>query len=107
MPLVDRGHSQIRNHAPIATARTSMREKLVYVVTGTPGAHCDPGEARSFSSLHQCLAQVQPNRARHDLAADPHHDFRSNFIALSTNAYTTVHYNISSRCLGECGKVSY
>src|SRR6266480_4878844 len=85
----------VGDHPPVAPARGAVREKQLAVVRTAPRRACDPAEPQRLPLLRQRDPKIHvPRRGLGALAEAAQH-FRTYFIALTTNTYSTMHYDVT------------
>src|SRR5712692_3961655 len=87
--------SRVRDHAPVATARGPVREEVLAVVRAAPGLDGDLSEAERLPLPRQRRPEVHRPGPCLGASREPTEHFRTYFIALTTNAYSTMHYDIA------------
>ena len=89
-------HPQIGHHSPIGSAGSAMTIEVPGVVGGAPFRNRHGADPQKCRLLGQHRAQVQmPGPGAFGRFSTAFHDFRTYFIAVTANPYTTVHYQIS------------
>src|SRR6266436_3336028 len=84
--------TEVRDHPSIPSARRAMREEPVPRLGAAPRRDRDLPDPQPPRLLRQDRAEVEQHSSAQ---SKPHGDFRTNFIALATNADAAMHYNLA------------
>src|SRR3989442_665451 len=85
----------VGDHAPVAPTRGAVREEVLAVVRAAPGGDGDLSEAEGLGLPRQRGPEVHVSGPGLGASREPTEHFRTYFIALTTNAYSTMHYDIA------------
>src|SRR5882724_7850487 len=96
--LLRGGIAEICHHASVDTARGAVAVEGGAIMRRTPAAGGDLADADLVGLPDQPVPQVEvPGPGTIVGHSTPDHHLRSNFIAVATNPYTTMHYYLSDR----------
>lgn len=87
--------TQVCNLSTILTLRCPVRVEPVVVMGGAIGGDRHRTDPERRGSGGEDGAQIDVGGRPFRAAAEPLRDFRTYFIAVATNAYATMHYNIT------------
>src|SRR2546430_13081164 len=90
-----RRQPRVRDHPPVASARSAVRKEVLAIVGAAPAGGADVPQAQCAPLFHQHLPQIHAARLRLGPAAQLREHFRTYFIARTTNAWPAMHYNIA------------
>src|SRR6266699_3659329 len=93
-----RRQSRVRDHASVPPARGPVREEVLPVVGATPGRERDSADPQRLGLLPHRGAETHAPRRALGAPAELAQHFRTYFIALTANTYSTMHYDISRPC---------
>src|SRR6266566_6186280 len=87
--------SRVGDHPAVAPTRRAVREEVLAVVGAAPGGDGDLSEAECLGLPRQRSPEVHVPGPCLGASRKPTEHFRTYFIALTTNAYSTMHYDIA------------
>src|SRR6266481_1684921 len=87
--------SRVSDHASVAPARGPVREKVLAVMRTAPRGERDLSQPERLPLLRQRAPEIHVPRARLHAPAELAQHFRTYFIALTANADSTMHYDVS------------
>src|SRR2546427_3151405 len=86
---------RVGDHAPVAPTRSAVREEVLAVVRAAPGGDADLSQAECLALPRQRGPEVHVPGPCLGASREPTEHFRAYFITLTTNAYSTMHYDIA------------
>src|SRR2546426_867426 len=87
--------SRVGDHPAVAPTRSAVREEVLAVVRAAPGGDGDLSEAEGLALPRQRGPEVHLPGPCLGASREPTEHFRAYFITLTTNAYSTMHYDIA------------
>src|SRR2546422_5993992 len=87
--------SRVGDHPAVAPTRSAVREEVLAVVRAAPGRDGDLPEAEGLALPRQRGPEVHLPGPCLGASREPTEHFRAYFITLTTNAYSTMHYDIA------------
>src|SRR3989449_1565915 len=91
-PMSTERSTDVGHHPSIPPARRPVREKAVAILGTAPGGHRDVLDAELARLLGQDRAEIEHDRTGQ---SEPDCNLRTHFIAVTTNTYAAMHYNVA------------